>query len=120
MRSLNCWSALTLDLIGAVDGIEAGDTNGKKIGQRVVLSASFVNGPRHRHKIQQNAMAIAREFGKPDLFITFTCNPKWPEIENELRKDANGSKLEYAFDRPGVLLLFKVGVAKLPICYRLM
>jgi hypothetical protein len=29
-------------------------------------------------------MAIVRHFGKPDLFITFTCNPKWPEITREL------------------------------------
>ena len=25
-------------------------------------------------------MAIVRTFGKPDLFITMTCNPAWPEI----------------------------------------
>jgi hypothetical protein len=25
-------------------------------------------------------MAIVRKFGKPDLFITFTCNASWPEI----------------------------------------
>jgi len=29
-------------------------------------------------------MAICREFHKPDLFITMTCNPKWSEIETEL------------------------------------
>ena len=29
-------------------------------------------------------MAIVRKFGKPDLFITFTCNPKWEEIQNAL------------------------------------
>ena len=23
-------------------------------------------------------------FGKPDLFITFTCNPQWKEITDEL------------------------------------
>jgi hypothetical protein len=23
--------------------------------------------------------------GKPDLFITMTCNPQWPEIQRELR-----------------------------------
>lgn len=52
-------------------------------------------------------MAIAREYGKPDIFLTFTCNPKWPEIENELRKDAEGQKLEEAIDRPGALLLLE-------------
>lgn len=31
-------------------------------------------------------MAIVRAFGKPDLFITFTCNPKWPEILAELEE----------------------------------
>ena len=29
-------------------------------------------------------MAILSYFGKPDPFITFTCNPKWPEITREL------------------------------------
>src|SRR5688572_25525348 len=29
-------------------------------------------------------MAIVRYYGKPDLFITFTCNPKWSEIIKEL------------------------------------
>jgi len=28
----------------------------------------------------QDAMAIVRKYGKPDLFITMTCNPKWEEI----------------------------------------
>ena len=28
----------------------------------------------------QDAMSIVRKFGKPDLFVTFTCNPKWREI----------------------------------------
>ena len=28
----------------------------------------------------QDAMAICRHFHKPDLFLTMTANPKWPEI----------------------------------------
>ncbi|CAH9075003.1 unnamed protein product, partial [Cuscuta europaea] len=31
-------------------------------------------------------MAICRWAGYPDLFITFTCNPKWPEITRFLKK----------------------------------
>ena len=28
-------------------------------------------------------MAVIKKYGKPDLFITFTCNPKWREaVEN--------------------------------------
>lgn len=29
-------------------------------------------------------MAIVRKYGKPDLFITFTCNPKWPETVDNI------------------------------------
>ena len=32
----------------------------------------------------QDAMAIVRAKGKPSFFITFTCNPAWPEITREL------------------------------------
>ena len=27
-----------------------------------------------------DGIAICRVYGPPDLFITYTCNPKWPEI----------------------------------------
>jgi hypothetical protein len=30
-------------------------------------------------------MALVKKFGKPDLFITMTCNPNWSEILHELR-----------------------------------
>jgi hypothetical protein len=39
-------------------------------------------------------MALVKKFGKPDLFITMTCNPNWPEILHELRLG------EEANDRP--------------------
>lgn len=32
----------------------------------------------------QDAMTYVRAYGRPDLFITFTCNPKWEEIMSEL------------------------------------
>ncbi len=39
-------------------------------------------------------MALVRKFGKPNLFITMTCNPNWLEILHELRPR------EEANDRP--------------------
>lgn len=33
----------------------------------------------------QDAMALVQKYGKPDLFITMTCNPGWPEITNALK-----------------------------------
>uniref|UniRef100_A0A0L8G3U9 Helitron helicase-like domain-containing protein n=1 Tax=Octopus bimaculoides TaxID=37653 RepID=A0A0L8G3U9_OCTBM len=29
-------------------------------------------------------MTFVRHYGRPDLFITFTCNPKWVEVMREL------------------------------------
>lgn len=34
-----------------------------------------------------DAIAICRVYGPPDLFVTFTCNPKWPKIADALRTD---------------------------------
>ncbi|GFV81297.1 ATP-dependent DNA helicase [Trichonephila clavipes] len=38
------------------------------------------------HERTQDAMTYVRHFGRPDLFITFTCNPKWPEIVDLLNQ----------------------------------
>ena len=32
----------------------------------------------------QDAMAMVAKYGKPDLFLTFTCSPKWTEITENL------------------------------------
>jgi hypothetical protein len=31
-----------------------------------------------------DSMALVRRFGKPDIFLTMICNPKWDEIQREL------------------------------------
>ena len=36
------------------------------------------------HEYTQDALTYVRNYGKSDLFITFTCNPKWSEIQNNL------------------------------------
>ncbi|KAG1114567.1 hypothetical protein G6F42_014150 [Rhizopus arrhizus] len=41
-------------------------------------------------QLYQNAMAISRYFGKPTLFIAFTANPRWREIQDEVAKYLNG------------------------------
>ena len=63
-----------------------------------VLSRSFVGSPRWYHMQFLDAMAICRKFGRPEYFVTMTCNPKWPEILAELRP---GQSPE---DRPEVRL----------------
>jgi len=61
------------------DAIE-NDRNLAEIGQQVILPSTFTGGPRHLAEYTQDAMAYVRLYGRPDLFITFTCNPNWPEI----------------------------------------
>lgn len=51
-----------------------------EVGKRVILPSSFHGSPRHMHQLYQDSMALIRKYGKPDLFITMTCNPCWPEI----------------------------------------
>ena len=69
-------------MINATDGRQ--NVMGNAVGRRVVLPSSFTGGPRYMCQLYQDAMAIVRKKGKPDLFITFTCNPKWPEIAEGL------------------------------------
>jgi hypothetical protein len=53
-------------------------------GKMVILPSSFMGSPRAMQQNYQDAMCIVRAFGKPDLFITFTCNPNWKEIRENL------------------------------------
>ncbi|EYC03673.1 hypothetical protein Y032_0092g2555 [Ancylostoma ceylanicum] len=64
----------------------ANDGNVSDIGRMVILPATFTGSPRHMHEYAQDAMLYVRTCGRPDLFITFTCNPEWIEIKEELLK----------------------------------
>lgn len=48
-------------------------------GRKVILPSSFNGSPRSMYQNYLDAMCIVQHFGKPSLFITMTCNPKWPE-----------------------------------------
>ena len=58
------------------DGIDL-----EEVGKKVVLPSTFIGGPRNMNQLYHDAMAIVRCRGDPDLFITVTCNPLWPEIQ---------------------------------------
>uniref|UniRef100_A0A0D3C319 Helitron helicase-like domain-containing protein n=1 Tax=Brassica oleracea var. oleracea TaxID=109376 RepID=A0A0D3C319_BRAOL len=55
-------------------------------GSSFLLPATFTGGPRYMKNLYLDAMTICKHFGFSDLFITFTCNPKWPEITRHLKK----------------------------------
>uniref|UniRef100_UPI00358FD09C uncharacterized protein n=1 Tax=Myxine glutinosa TaxID=7769 RepID=UPI00358FD09C len=71
--------------------------NQRPVGRIVILPSRFAGSPRAMQQNYQDAMAIVRKFGKPDLFITFTCNPKWTEIQENIGQH------QRAEDRPDLV-----------------
>jgi len=70
--------------------------------------STFIGGPRYMHERQQDAMSYVRLYGHPDLFITVTTNPNWPEIRDSLLPGQN------PFDRPDIIArVFRLKVLKL-------
>ncbi|GJV28335.1 DNA helicase [Tanacetum coccineum] len=68
-------------LSGIYDAIVRADRDGSDLGLRTVLTASFTGGPRYMYAHYLDALAICQIHGSPSFLITFTCNAKWPEIE---------------------------------------
>jgi hypothetical protein len=85
-------------LQGVYDAVEKGLNDGNKIGKRVLLSSSHVGSRRYVIQNYHDGIAICRVYGPPDLFITFTCNPKWPEIVVTILKG------EQPNDRPDIIV----------------
>jgi hypothetical protein len=78
-------------------GEEIGDDSGGKKKKSTYLASSFNGSPRHLNDLAHNALTIVTELGKPDLFITGTTNPLWPEIVERLFKG------QTAYDRPDIV-----------------
>lgn len=85
-------------LNGLQDALIHDDVNPDALGKRVVLPSSFTGGDRFMQQSFQDSMTIVRHFGKPSMFVTFTANPAWSEIVNELEL---GQTVE---DRPDLVV----------------
>ncbi|CAK8566938.1 unnamed protein product [Lathyrus sativus] len=60
---------------GLQDALHVGETNAKNIGKRTILPSSFIGGRRDMTQRYEDGMAIVLHGGKPDVFLTMTCNP---------------------------------------------
>ena len=69
---------------GLVDSLHAGEGRADAVGKRTVLGTSFIGGPRDMRRRYMDAMALVRKYGRPDIFLTMTCNPNWDEIRSSL------------------------------------
>lgn len=79
-------------------------TPGSSTGKRVFLPSTYIGGRSFMDQLYYDGMVICSKVKFPDLFITFTCNPNWPEIQ-KLLKPLNMK----AQDRPDVIsMVFKI------------
>nr|XP_048318610.1 uncharacterized protein LOC125418353 [Ziziphus jujuba var. spinosa] len=65
---------------GLAEAILKGGIDASSQGKCFILPSSFTGGARYMIQNYQDAMAICKWAGYPELFITLTCNPKWPEV----------------------------------------
>lgn len=91
--------------------VATGNNDPTTLGKPVILPSSFTGGPRFMKQNYMDAMALCRWYGCPDLFITITCNPNWPEIARYMREHNLSSA-----DRPDALTrVFKMKLDQLMI-----
>ena len=69
-----------------------------KIGKMLILPSNFTGCQRFLKQDYMNSMSIVNRYGKPDLFITMTCNPNFKEISENLEH------YETAIDRPDIVV----------------
>lgn len=69
---------------GISDAMGEGASTGENLGVQFILHSSFTGGRRYMLLNYHDGMAVCREYGAPDLFVTFTCNAKWQEIVDAL------------------------------------
>jgi len=82
---------------GLTDHLETTDADPHMLGQKVILPSSYHAGDRAMQQAFQNACALRRTYGSIALFITFTANPKWPEVVDCMHGQSD------AMDRPDLI-----------------
>lgn len=83
------------------------DNAGVQAGVSIILPSSFEGSPRNMRERCNDAMSIFGKFGSLDLFITFTANPNWPEITENLQRGEQPS------DRPDLIArVFRLKLAE--------
>jgi Helitron helicase-like domain at N-terminus len=88
------------------------DVNGvdmAQMGKHIILPATHPGSSRHMYQLFQDSMAITRHCGKPDIFLTMTANPSWPEIKDNVfsydddNDHPDRPKHQTASDRPDIV-----------------
>ncbi|XP_063949879.1 uncharacterized protein LOC135152724 [Daucus carota subsp. sativus] len=67
------------------DSVRNGNANSADVGKGVILPSGFVGSKRYMQQNFQDALAVCRHVGHPDVFLTMTCNPLWDEIQKMMQ-----------------------------------
>ncbi|XP_074324215.1 uncharacterized protein LOC141661129 [Apium graveolens] len=73
------------------DYLQTGDGDSSKIGKSFILLAGFVGSKCYMQQKFQDALAVCRHVGHPDLFLTMTCNSMWDEIQQMMKLIPGGT-----------------------------
>ncbi|XP_023737094.1 uncharacterized protein LOC111885033 [Lactuca sativa] len=86
------------------EAAQEGTEDASAMGNCIIILSSFTGGNHYMQHNYLDAMTLVKLFGYPDLFLTITCNPKWPEVIRFV--ESENLKPE---DRPDVLTrIFKI------------
>ncbi|XP_074356767.1 uncharacterized protein LOC141696538 [Apium graveolens] len=75
----SCIVGLTPRLGGRL--FQQGDVDSSNTGKGIILSTGYVGSKRYMQQNFQDALAVCRYIGHPDIFLTMTCNSLWDEIQ---------------------------------------
>ncbi|XP_074323021.1 uncharacterized protein LOC141659970 [Apium graveolens] len=79
-------TTIRVDLYNSMrDALRIGDHDPMHVGKAVILPASFTGSQRYMSQYFKDSLAICHAIGHPSLFLTMTCNSKWPEIQEMLK-----------------------------------
>jgi hypothetical protein len=96
---------------GLKDALDRGDTDTEQVGKQIYLPSSHTGSPRYMQQNLQDAMVVCRWIGYPNLFVTFTCNAKWPEIQYMIDESMTKQK---PVDRADIIVrVFMIKLKKL-------
>ena len=62
----------------------------------MILPSTYVGSERYKRQKIHDIIAISNSIGHPDEFLTMTCNPRWPEIdESRLPSQPAGDRPDF-------------------------
>ena len=88
---IECYQGLLDHVKCSASNVSSNFEKKERLGNLFILPSTYIGSPRYMQQYYQDAMAIMRNTGKPDLFITMTCNPKWKELKEVLKNFPEGT-----------------------------